>query len=81
MTDSKRSRKNAAPASFDEWLEVGSLDLEAQGVARKPDGMVVFVEGALPFEEVQVDVLRGKNNWEQGTVRSIRRESSQRVRP
>ena len=81
MTDSKRSRKNAAPASFDAWLEVGSLDLEAQGVARKPDGMVVFVEGALPFEEVQVDVLRGKNNWEQGTVRSIRRESSQRVRP
>jgi 23S rRNA (uracil1939-C5)-methyltransferase len=81
MTDSKRSRKSAPPASFDEWLEVESLDLEAQGVAHKPDGMVVFIEGALPFEEVQIDVHRGKNNWEQGTVRAIRRESSQRVRP
>lgn len=81
MTDSKRSRKSAPPASFDEWLEVESLDLEAQGVAHKPDGMVVFIEGALPFEEVQIDVNRGKNNWEQGTVRTIRRESSQRVQP
>jgi 23S rRNA (uracil1939-C5)-methyltransferase len=81
MTDSKRSRKSAPPPAFDEWLEVESLDLEAQGVAHKPDGMVVFIEGALPFEKVQIDVHRGKNNWEQGTVRAIKRESSQRVQP
>jgi 23S rRNA (uracil1939-C5)-methyltransferase len=37
----------------DEWLTVESLDLDAQGVAHKADGMVVFIEGALPFEEVQ----------------------------
>ena len=43
--------------------------------------MVVFVEGALPFEEVQYDAQRTKNNWEQGTLRAIRLESSQRVRP
>jgi 23S rRNA (uracil1939-C5)-methyltransferase len=35
-----------------EWLEVDSLDLEAQGVARNADGKVVFVEGALPGEAV-----------------------------
>jgi 23S rRNA (uracil1939-C5)-methyltransferase len=64
-----------------EWLQVESLDLDAQGVAHKADGMVVFIEGALPFEEVQFNVHRRKNNWEQGTVTSIRRESSQRVRP
>ena len=29
-----------------------SLDIEAQGVARRPDGKVVFIEGALPFELV-----------------------------
>jgi RNA polymerase sigma factor (sigma-70 family) len=61
--------------------QVESLDLDAQGVAHKADGMVVFIEGALPFEEVQFNVYRRKNNWEQGTVTAIRRESSQRVRP
>lgn len=64
-----------------EWLKVESLDLEAQGVAHNADGMVAFIEGALPFEEVQFNVHRRKNNWEQGTVTAIRRESSQRVKP
>lgn len=83
MTKTRHSRKRTAqlPPASDEWLHVESLDLEAQGVARKPDGMVVFIEGALPFEEVQFDAQRSKNNWEQGTLRAIRRESSQRVRP
>ena len=63
------------------WLEVDALDSDAQGVARRPDGKVVFVEGALPFELVSAKVNRRKNNWEQATVTEIHRESSQRVRP
>jgi 23S rRNA (uracil1939-C5)-methyltransferase len=63
------------------WLEVDALDLEAQGVARRPDGKVVFIEGALPFERVSALVNRRKNNWEQATLTEIHRESSQRVRP
>ena len=62
-----------------EWLLVESLDLEAQGVAHRADGKVVFIEGALPFERVTVQVGRQKNNWEQGTVTAIARESAQRV--
>ena len=65
----------------DEWLKVESLDLEAQGVAHNSEGKVVFIEGALPGEEVQVKVLRRKNNWEQADTVALRRESSQRVRP
>jgi 23S rRNA (uracil1939-C5)-methyltransferase len=65
----------------DEWLEVESLDLEAQGVARNAEGKVVFIDGALPTERVQVQVHRRKNNWEQGTLTQIARESAQRVRP
>lgn len=65
----------------DEWLTIESLDLEAQGVARNAEGKVVFVEGALPGEQVQVSVSRRKNNWEQATMRALRRESSQRVTP
>ncbi len=64
-----------------EWLTVESLDLEAQGVAHRADGKVVFIEGALPTEVVQVKVHRSKNNWEQGVLTATRRESSQRVRP
>ena len=37
-----------------EWLTVESLDLDAQGVARNAEGKVVFVEGALPTERVQL---------------------------
>ena len=62
-------------------LRVGSLDMEAQGIARRPDGKVVFIEGALPGELVSVKVGRKKNNWEQGTVTEIHHESAQRVRP
>ena len=61
------------------WVE--SLDLDAQGVAHRPDGKVVFIEGALPFERVDLNVHRRKNNWEQGTVTTIHQASSQRVTP
>ena len=64
-----------------DWLEVESLDLEAQGVAHRADGKVVFIEGALPGERVQVQVSRKKNQWEQGQMTALSRESSQRVRP
>ena len=64
-----------------DWLEVESLDLEAQGVARRADGKVVFIEGALPGERVQVNVARKKNQWEQGQMSALARESAQRVRP
>ena len=66
MTESTGS-KEAQQQPHDEWLQVESLDLDAQGVAHKASGMVVFIEGALPFEEVQLKVQRRKNNWEQGT--------------
>ena len=69
-----------------DWLEVESLDLEAQGVAHRVDaegnkGKVVFIEGALPGERVQVQISRKKNQWEQGQLSALGRESSQRVKP
>jgi 23S rRNA (uracil1939-C5)-methyltransferase len=63
------------------WLAVDALDIEAQGVARRPDGKVVFIDGALPTELVSGNVTRRKNNWEQAQLTAIHRESSQRVRP
>ena len=65
----------------DEWLEVESLDLDGRGIAHREDGKVVFIEGALPGERVTVGVSRRKNQWEQGQMTALGRESSQRVRP
>ena len=64
-----------------ERLTIESLDIEAQGIAHKLDGKVVFIEGALPTEIVNANVHRKKNSFEQGTVTHIHRESSQRVTP
>jgi len=72
---------NTCPTYPDGSLAVESLDIEAQGIAHRADGKVVFIEGALPFEQVSVSVHRKKNNWEAATVTAIHRESSQRVRP
>ena len=63
------------------WLEIEALDMDAQGIARRPDGKVVFVEGALPGEIVSANVHRKKNNWEAASLLAVHRESSQRVRP
>lgn len=64
-----------------EWLQVESLDLEGQGVAHNAAGKVVFIDGALAGELVQVQVQRRKGNWEQGTAVAWRRRSAQRVTP
>ena len=77
MTDAISKTDNYPP----DWLLIESLDLEAQGVAHRSDGKVVFIKGALPFELVSATVHRKKNNWEQGVVTAIHRESSQRVQP
>ncbi|MBI5274945.1 MAG: 23S rRNA (uracil(1939)-C(5))-methyltransferase RlmD [Burkholderiales bacterium] len=63
------------------WLQVDSLDIDAQGVARRPDGKVVFIDGALPGEWVRANVHRKKNNWEQASLIEVHEESAQRVRP
>jgi 23S rRNA (uracil1939-C5)-methyltransferase len=60
---------------------IDAMDIEAQGIARKPDGKVVFIEGALPFEVVSAQIHRSKNSFEKGVVTDIQHESSQRVRP
>jgi len=85
LSHAETPASTAAPdplqAIFPNALRVESLDLEAQGVARRPDGKVVFIEGALPGELVTANVHRKKNNWESASLVAVHRESSQRVRP
>jgi len=79
MTDEKQAP--SAGHSSGQCLWVESLDSEGQGVAHSADGKVVFIEGALPFESVSVNINRNKNNWEQGTLVQLHQASAQRVEP
>ncbi len=73
---------NGLPDDLPEgWLRVESMDMDAQGVAHRPDGKVVFIDGALPGELVSAQTKRKKNNWEQAELTAVHRPSSQRVRP
>ena len=62
-------------------LTVESLDIEAQGIAHRADGKVVFIDGALPYEVVTANVYRKKSSFEKATLTTIYKESSQRVVP
>ena len=80
-TASETAHQPLTPELPEGWLAVESMDIDAQGIAHRPDGKVVFIEGALPFEVVSTSVHRKKNNWEAGVVTAIHKESAQRVRP
>ena len=73
-----RVRDAVAPMTL--RLEIDSLDLEANGVARI-DGKVVFVRGALAGETVTARVVRRKPSYEVAEVETIERASAQRVLP
>jgi len=61
-------------------IVVESLDYEGQGVARQ-DGKAVFIEGALPGEEVEYSSYRKKSNFEMATVTRVLKESPLRTVP
>lgn len=82
MTEESHNKQPPAAADYlPDVLDVESLDIEAQGIAHRADGKVVFIEGALPFEQVTANVYRKKSSFEKAVVMAIHRESSQRVRP
>jgi 23S rRNA (uracil1939-C5)-methyltransferase len=61
-------------------LFVESLDLEGRGVGRV-EGKVVFVEGALPGEQVEIQTWRRKPSFDLANLTRIERSSAQRVVP
>ena len=81
LDDTPKPLPEPAPHYPIDLLNVESLDIEAQGIAHRADGKVVFIDGALPFEQVTANVYRKKNSFEKATLMAIHRESSQRVQP
>ena len=69
---------DAAPGARTAIIE--SLDHDGRGVTHV-DGKVVFIEGALPGEEVEYSVYRAKPSYELAQTSRIVSASSQRVTP
>lgn len=63
-----------------ENLEVIDISTEGKAIA-KHDGLVVFIEGAVPGDIVDVMVHRKKNNFAEAKVQKIIRLSDNRVNP
>lgn len=77
---SRRNRRpppDAAPLA----LEIADLDHDGRGVARRADGKVVFVDGALPGERVLARLTRSGRDFDQAQVVAVERASPDRVEP
>ncbi|MBM7343653.1 23S rRNA (uracil(1939)-C(5))-methyltransferase RlmD [Pantoea coffeiphila] len=59
---------------------VNDLDAFGQGVARH-NGKALFVQGALPGEQVEVEISEDKRQYSRGSVKRILAASPQRVHP
>jgi 23S rRNA (uracil1939-C5)-methyltransferase len=62
-------------------VEIDSLDAEGRGVARKADGKVLFVEGALPGERAAVRIMTGGRRFDLGRATHLLTESPGRRVP
>jgi 23S rRNA (uracil1939-C5)-methyltransferase len=60
--EAPRAALAQVPLALEE-LNVESLDAEGRGVARNAEGKVVFIEGALPGERVQAEVVFSKKKF------------------
>jgi 23S rRNA (uracil1939-C5)-methyltransferase len=52
-----------------------------EAFARQPDGRVLFVRGAVPGDEVDVEITEHKRDWARGSVVGVIRASPNRVTP
>src|SRR6218665_4005385 len=87
MSEPKEPSPALAPAAQDGsglpegWLQVQSMDLDAQGGARAAEGKGVSTDAAPPWEWASASTYRKKNHWEQANLPAIHRESAPRVPP
>lgn len=80
-SDRLRAEKLALEALPPTALTIESIDLEGQGVAHHEDGKVVFVDGALPGEQVMARPIKQKASYEKAQLVQVDKSSWQRVEP
>lgn len=64
-------------------VELSCTGIAAGGdaIARAEDGRVVFVQGAIPGERVQVEITQNRKDFQKATVRSVIDPSPDRIAP
>lgn len=63
------------------WLEPSAIAVGGEAVAREADGRVVFIPGALPGEQVLVELVEEKRSFARGHLLEVRQPSPQRRVP
>jgi len=62
-------------------LEIDDLAYGGKGVARRDDGYVVFVAGALPGDRVRAELTKSKRNYAEARVEQLLSPSPDRLSP
>lgn len=65
---------------FVENAEIVDISSEGKSVA-KIDGMVIFVDGGVPGDVADVMITRKKNNYAEGHIVTLKKESENRITP
>jgi 23S rRNA (uracil1939-C5)-methyltransferase len=68
------------PASAPETVVIGALDHEGRGIARL-EGKAVFVDGALPGEEVRIQRFARRRRHDEARLLEILRPAAERATP
>lgn len=62
-------------------VKIDNIDLNGQGIAKLDNGIVVFIYGALPNEEVEIEIVKTKKNFCVGKIINIISSSPTRTTP
>lgn len=73
------SRKNNKP--FFDQVEVIDAGAKGKGIAKAPDGRVIFLPYAVPGDVVAVQVLKKRKAYFEGKVATLYKPSDKRVEP
>lgn len=62
-------------------VRIDKVVAEGDGLGRLPDGRVVFVEGALPGELVEISIVKQSRDYARATIRRVVEANDERVDP
>lgn len=64
-----------------EVIKITDLNHQGEGVGRLQEGIAVFVPGALPGEQVEIEVTQRKKNYASGKLLGVMEASTERHQP
>jgi 23S rRNA (uracil1939-C5)-methyltransferase len=84
--DPKNDKTNSTGPSYDSGKSSGVLTIESivsggDGIARHPDGYVVFVPRTAPGDHVEVEYIEKQKQWRRARVLKLHETSPDRVDP